>query len=314
MQIIITDAWLARSRAVHLLGRQLAAAVAFGVLLLMAVAVLCYHLIFSYAVEHDWPWLGAVARNVMLQDGVEQQRIQQANIDAMARKLGEMQARVMQLESLGERVMGLAGLPAPKDVKAPGQGGILVPGKPLQLSQLNAALDDLGALAEQRSEWLTVAESRLFDAHIRKRMLPTHLPVDVALGSPFGWRIDPFTGQSALHTGQDFPAATGTDIVAAAGGVVVAQQWHPAYGNMLEIDHGNQLMTRYAHASKTLVKLGDLVRRGQKIAEVGSTGRSTGPHLHFEVWLQGVLQNPQQFLHAAQRAAPSVAGKVLAAQ
>ena len=90
--------------------------------------------------------------------------------------------------------------------------------------------------------------------------------------------------------------------MAAAGGVVIAQEYHPAYGNMVEIDHGSQLVTRYAHASKTLVKAGDIVRRGQKIAEVGSTGRSTGPHLHFEVWVQGVPQDPQKFLFAGEPA------------
>ena len=127
-------------------------------------------------------------------------------------------------------------------------------------------------------------------------------------GSAFGWRLDPFTGQSALHTGLDFQADTGTPILAAAGGVVIAQEFHPAYGNMIELDHGNQLVTRYAHASRTLVKQGDLVRRGQKIAEVGSTGRSTGPHLHFEVLVQGVFQDPQKFFNAGSgKAADTVA-------
>jgi murein DD-endopeptidase MepM/ murein hydrolase activator NlpD len=142
-------------------------------------------------------------------------------------------------------------------------------------------------------------ESRLFDQKIRKMMVPTQQPVqDGQVGSSFGWRIDPFTGRSALHTGLDFQADTGTAILAAAGGVVVAQEVHPGYGNMLEIDHGNNLITRYAHASKVWVKKGDLVKRGQKVAAVGSTGRSTGPHLHFEVMVQGVPQDPQKFLAA----------------
>jgi murein DD-endopeptidase MepM/ murein hydrolase activator NlpD len=118
------------------------------------------------------------------------------------------------------------------------------------------------------------------------------------LGSLFGWRIDPFTGRSALHTGVDFQADFGTPILAAAGGVVVTQEFHPEYGNMIEIDHGNDLITRYAHASKTWVKKGDLIKRGQKIAEVGSTGRSTGKHLHFEVLVQGIPQDPLKFLAA----------------
>ena len=126
-------------------------------------------------------------------------------------------------------------------------------------------------------------------------MLPVNSPWNA---STFGWRIDPFTGHSALHTGLDFPAETGTPIYAAAGGVVVTQEFHPQYGNMIEVDHGNELITRYAHSSRVLVKKGDLIKRGQKIAEVGTTGRSTGAHLHFEVLVQGVPQDPQKFLNA----------------
>jgi murein DD-endopeptidase MepM/ murein hydrolase activator NlpD len=103
-----------------------------------------------------------------------------------------------------------------------------------------------------------------------------------------------------LHTGLDFSADPGTPILSAAGGVVVTQEYHAAYGNMIEIDHGNDLVSRYAHASRVFVKKGDLVRRGQKIAEVGTTGRSTGSHLHFEVLVQGVQQDPQKFLQAGQ--------------
>ena len=132
-------------------------------------------------------------------------------------------------------------------------------------------------------------------------MVPTQEPVAGGiLGSPFGWRIDPVNGRSALHTGLDFPAEFGTPILAAAGGVVVTEEYHPGYGKLVEVNHGNDLMTRYAHASKVLVKKGDLIKRGQKIAEVGSTGRSTGSHLHFEVLVQGVFQDPQKFLLAGQ--------------
>jgi murein DD-endopeptidase MepM/ murein hydrolase activator NlpD len=121
---------------------------------------------------------------------------------------------------------------------------------------------------------------------------------DGFVGSGFGWRTDPFTGHMARHEGIDFAAPPGTPIHAAAGGVVLSAEFHPEYGNVVEIDHGNQLTTRYAHALRMLVRPGDLVKRGQKIAEVGNTGRSTGPHLHFEVHSQGVAQNPAKFLAA----------------
>jgi murein DD-endopeptidase MepM/ murein hydrolase activator NlpD len=165
------------------------------------------------------------------------------------------------------------------------------------LEELQQTMADLEAISNNKSDLLTVIESRLFDQKIAKIMLPTAQPVPGShLGSPFGFRIDPITGRSALHTGLDFQADPGTPILAAAGGVVVVQEYHPAYGNMVEIDHGNNLITRYAHASATFVKKGDLVKRGQKIAAVGSTGRSTGPHLHFEVLADGTPQDPQKFL------------------
>lgn len=130
-------------------------------------------------------------------------------------------------------------------------------------------------------------------------MVPTQAPVaNPITGSAFGWRIDPFTNGSALHTGMDFQAETGTPILAAAGGVVVTSEYNSGYGNMVEVDHGNDLLTRYAHASSVFVKKGELVKRGQKIAAVGTTGRSTGAHLHFEVLVQGVPQDPQKFLTA----------------
>lgn len=126
--------------------------------------------------------------------------------------------------------------------------------------------------------------------------------MDGPVGSGFGVRADPFTGRAALHSGLDFPADNGTPIVAAAGGMVASTEWHPQYGQLLEIDHGRGLVTRYAHLSKLHVRQGDLVKRGQRVAEVGSTGRSTGAHLHFEVLVDGAPQDPARFL--ARQAGP----------
>ena len=244
-----------------------------------------------------------------MKDEFEQRdRFMRENLDAMAKKVGEMQAKIVQLESLGERVSGLAGI-APSEIKTtPGRGGALVAGRPLSMEELQATLNDLESISKQRVDMLTVVESRLFDQKIRKMMVPTALPVPGShLGSSFGWRIDPLNGRSALHTGLDFQAEPGATILSAAGGVVVTQEFHAAYGNLVEIDHGNDLITRYAHASKVFVKKGDIIKRGQKIAEVGSTGRSTGPHLHFEVLVQGVPQDPQKFLAAGEKIQPQMA-------
>ena len=299
MQLIITDAWLARSHAIHLSGTKLVLSLLGLSLALMLVSLGMYHWVFLKGAREGWPVIGSLVRLVVKDEFAQRDRFVRENIEVMAKKLGEMQAKMLQLESLGERVSGLAGV-NPADIKIkPGQGGALVSGRDLTLEELQATLNDLDQVANQRTDLMTVIESRLFEQKIKKMMVPTQQPVQSAnLGSAFGWRIDPVTGTSALHTGLDFPAETGTSIYSAAGGVVVTQEYHPQYGNMVEVDHGNDLITRYAHASRVFVKKGDLIKRGQKLAEVGTTGRSTGPHLHFEVLVQGVPQDPQKFLNA----------------
>ena len=304
MHIIITDAWLAKSRALHLSGVRLVAMGAFASLLMMLGAVAAYHWVFLEGVRQGWPGFGPVARLVSQGELDSKEIYMRENLDAMARKLGEMQGRMVQIESLGERVAGLAGI-NPQEFKLPaGSGGALVGSRELTVEELMGAMEQLDRNTGSRVDWLTVVESRLFDQKILRTMVPTEEPVKRGqVGSPFGFRIDPITGRSAMHTGLDFPADTGTPILAAAGGVVVVQEVHPAYGNMVENDHGNDMITRYAHSSRVLVKKGDIVKRGQKIAEVGSTGRSTGPHLHFEVWVSGVVQDPRRFLDAGENLA-----------
>ncbi len=302
MHLIITDAWLAKSRAIYLSGTRLVVAGFVAALALMVVAAGLYHWVFLKGAREGWPVIGALVKLVVKDEFEQRDRFMRENLDMMAKRLGEMQAKMVQLEALGERVSGLAGV-NPGEIKSTrGSGGALVGSRSLTMEELQATLADLDKLTDQRVDLMTVMESRLFDQKIKKLMVPTQQPVvGGILGSSFGWRIDPVNGQSALHTGLDFPASNGTTILAAAGGVVIAQEYHPAYGNMVEIDHGNDLVTRYAHASRVLVKKGDLIKRGQKIAEVGSTGRSTGSHLHFEVLVQGVFQDPQKFLLAGQK-------------
>jgi murein DD-endopeptidase MepM/ murein hydrolase activator NlpD len=299
MHLIITDAWLAKSRAIHLNGTQLLLVGLSLSFALMLVAAGMYHWVFIKGAREGWPVIGDLVKLVVKDEFAQRDRIMRENIDVMAKRLGEMQAKMIQLESLGERVSGLAGI-NPSDIKMrPGQGGALVGAHSLTMDELQATLADLDKLSNQRTDLMEVMESRLFEQKVKTMMVPTQQPVITGnLGSHFGWRIDPFTGRSALHTGLDFQSFTGTAILAAAGGVVVTQEFRPDYGNMIEVDHGKDLITRYAHASKVYIKKGDLIKRGQKIGEVGSTGRSTGPHLHFEVLVRGVPQDPQKFLNA----------------
>jgi murein DD-endopeptidase MepM/ murein hydrolase activator NlpD len=303
MEVIITDARLTRSLAIRLTGWQLAGGLAGTLLVLLMVTAGLYHLIFVKAVREDWPVFGSVVRFVA-KDQIEQRdRFTRENIDVLAKKLGEMQAKMTQIESLGERLSGLAGVDPALIRSKPDRGGMLVGSRPLSVLELQAMMEELDHTAMERSDVLTVMETRLFDQQIRKMMIPTQAPVvNGVVGSGFGWRIDPFTGGNAMHEGLDFPSSPGTPIHAAAGGVVVTQTVHPQYGNIVEIDHGNGLLTRYAHASLVAVKAGDVVKRGQKIAEVGTSGRSTGPHLHFEVLVRGVPQDPQKFLQLGAQA------------
>lgn len=303
MHIIITDAWMAKSRPIHLSGTKLVmAGICFSIALVLLAAGL-YHWVFLTGVKEGWPGFNAVAGLASQSDNVSKERYMRENLDALAQKVGELQAKVTQMEALSQRVSGLAGIPIKETPALPGKGGVLVGERALSMQELDQMLITLDSVATTRNDYLTVIETTLFDQKLKKMMLPTQQPVaDATVGSPFGWRIDPFTGRSAMHTGLDFAATQGTPIVAAAGGVVVTQEFHPAYGNMIEIDHGNDLVTRYAHTSKVFVKKGDLIKRGQRIALVGTTGRSTGPHLHFEVIVQGQMQDPRKFLNAGQTA------------
>jgi murein DD-endopeptidase MepM/ murein hydrolase activator NlpD len=173
------------------------------------------------------------------------------------------------------------------------QSDISLAGMQEQMAQLTSLLSD-------RSDKLVALETLLMQDKLSKKLLPSVAPITTSwYSSNFGWRIDPFTGKNAMHEGVDYMVPEGTPIYASAGGVVVYADMHPQYGNMIEIDHGNDVITRYAHASKLLVKVGDVVRRGREIARVGSTGRSTGNHLHFEVRYKGIAQNPVRFLEQA---------------
>ena len=313
MQILVTHGTLARTRVLRLNRWQLLAALAALVVVLMALSGTIYHAVFLKAAREGWPVVSQIVRLVVRDEFAQRDRFMRENLDAMAQKVGEMQAKVVKLEAISERVSGLAGVkpeelqqlfvppavPEAGRASKGGQGGPFVPA-PLprtpSLEQINGMLVLLDTWTEQHTDVFTLAESRLFERRLSSLMVPNSRPVDGPVGSGFGFRTDPFSGHAALHTGLDFPTEVGTPVMAAAGGMVVSTEDHPAYGHVVEIDHGNGLVTRYAHNSQLRVKMGDLVRRGQPIAAVGTSGRSTGPHLHFEVLLEGVPQDPAKFL------------------
>lgn len=294
---------------------------------LLFAAVIGLSSVFSYftvrhAAEIRLPFLQDFVRSLNAEETSRSSEFVRQNINSMAVKLGEMQAQLIRLDTLGERLAGVAGVnvrdinksstrPAGNDAAllrsnssaalTDGRGGPLVMQSALSPTDLRNALEDMSRQVENKTDALSLIESQLLEEQIRKMMLPTGLPVDAEWSaSGYGWRLDPFTGERALHEGVDFVAAIGSKIHAAAAGVVVSAESHPQYGNLIEIDHGRGISTRYAHASKLLVRPGAFVKRGQLIALVGNTGRSTGPHLHFEVRLNGASQNPTRFLRMAQ--------------
>ncbi len=302
MQIMITSGSTARTRVLNFNQAQLALAFTALVVGLMLVSGLVYHFVFLTAAREGWPVVSQLVKLVVRDEFAQRDRFMRENLDAMASRVGDLQGRMVKLEAMGERVTGLAGVKVDdlkalqRDAKPAGSGGPYVPLSHPTLEQINQTITNMEHSLDQQGDLFTLAESRLFEKRLSTLMVPNTKPIDMPVGSGFGFRADPFTGRAALHTGIDFAAPPGTPIMAAAGGVVLSTDYHPQYGNLLELDHGNGLVTRYAHNSRILVKTGDLVKRGQPVAHVGSTGRSTGPHLHFEVLVEGVPQDPVRFL------------------
>ena len=234
----------------------------------------------------------------------------QVHLDAYAKELGELQARMMRLDAQSERLAKIAG---EKDKTATGKtnqkiksdnllpanrGGPLINARPMTEPDLQAAILALTQAVDARDDSLSSIEAKILQQSVLKDMLPNSNPINAAFNSSsYGWRIDPFNGNKAFHEGLDFTANTGTPIRAAADGIVSSAELTGAYGKLVKIEHGAGLETRYAHTSKILVKVGERVTKGQIIAEVGSTGRSTGPHLHYEIRLNGASLDPRKYLN-----------------
>jgi len=303
LNIILVSGAAARARSVTLDWRHFAAAGFSLLVVVVALATLFNFVTLRWAAAVQHPLLQTILLAEQRQEAARMQDKMQGHLSAMAVRLGELQAQMMRLDGLGERLARAAGL-KPQELQSmppgtvPGRGGPApTSSRPLSVDELTGLVDRLSRDLETRSDRLSVLEALIVQGSANRSFLPSLRPVAEGwYSSNFGARIDPFTGESAFHEGIDFPAEVGTAILAAASGKVVYSGFHPQYGKMIEIDHGNGLVSRYAHASQASVDEGELVVRGQRIGAVGSTGRSTGPHLHFEVRLFGVPQNPVRFL------------------
>ena len=305
MNVILVSSNLVKARTLTLTLTGVHLALLAGALFLV-IAVLALglnYLSLRYADKIDSPSLRSLVLSVQQEEHQKNQSYLRDSLNAMAVRMGQMQAQLLRLDSLGERLAELSGIKPQEFLfnQTLGQGGALstLPSQDISFDEFNSKMNELSLTLNDRTDKLGALDTFLLQDRLKKKTLPTLAPVEASwFTSGFGLRIDPFTGKNAFHEGVDFIAEIGTPVMAAAGGVVVYSDYHPEYGNMIDIDHGNDLVSRYAHAAKRLVKPGQVVLRGQKIAEVGSTGRSTGPHLHFEVRHRGLPQNPTRFLKA----------------
>jgi murein DD-endopeptidase MepM/ murein hydrolase activator NlpD len=282
--------------------------VAVAVLVVVAVVGGAFSIGMSLGQRQDAPdplhQLGGWSTAILQQQAQieEVRRAFQEKVNALALRVGQMDASVIRLDALGSRLVHMANLndgefdfakPPPQG----GEGG--ADGEPAQLPNLNAMVDRLQGELSSREQQLGVLENLILTRELNKQVYPAGSPVQTGwISSYFGDRPDPFTGFTEFHRGVDIAAPQGTHVDAVAAGLVTWAGPRSGYGNMVQINHGNGLSTRYCHNEKLLVKVGDLVSKGETIALLGSTGRSTGPHLHFEVLKNGAEVNPLPYIGA----------------
>ena len=238
-------------------------------------------------------------RKVLEEAGQESQ----AQLDAFAGRVGAMQAEILRLNALGERLVEMAELDADEfDFENPppvGGSDDSLPTRSTSLEELTGEMTDMLDLIDDRKRKLKELEQSIMEKDLKKHATPSGWPVRSGyISSKFGYRKHPIRKRSHFHSGIDFASKRGTPVLASADGVVVFSGWQSGYGRLVKIRHMDGLVTRYAHNQKNLVKQGEMVKKGQSIAKLGSSGRSTGPHVHFEVREGGKAVNPLAYIGA----------------
>jgi murein DD-endopeptidase MepM/ murein hydrolase activator NlpD len=300
LNIILVSDSLAKSRHVTLSQTQVVM-IALGILLSgFFLAMATYVVTMKFATDLRNPYLRTLLTSLHEDELKRSEAEMKENLSSLAVKVGELQARILRLDAFGERLAKAAGIKRDEfrfDEK-PGQGGPSpAASRDLTVAEFNQMLTEISRVLDDRGDKLGVLDSFLMDDRLARKTIPTTMPVAAGYySSNYGYRLDPITGRSSFHTGVDIIAGPGTAVMAAAGGVVSHSGYMAEYGLVVEIDHDNGLTSRYAHLSKSHVKVGDVVMKGQLVAQVGSSGRATGPHLHFEVREKGIPLNPNKFL------------------
>mgnify|MGYP003384244165 FL=1 len=248
-------------------------------------------------------------------------------IAAYSQKLAEIQARMVRMDALGERITDIAGLDkgefdfshtpaiggpseqdALTDTEAPSAvlaDDIVTSGPGVShviSSDLQDLFAELEARMDNREQQLDLLRVMIVDRDLKRENTISGRPIAKGwLSSHYGKRIDPFNGRKVWHLGVDFAGKEGSDVIAVASGIVTRSEPYKGYGRLIEIDHGEGYVTRYGHNKTNLIKVGDLVKKGQVIAKMGSTGRSTGPHVHFEVYKNGRNVDPASYIRRTVR-------------
>jgi len=276
-------------------------------LILLGIFVVAYIAYQLGAVSADKIGLvdGRIGVEIPLNDESVSASNYEDNLNAYITQIAELHTRLINLDRQTERIQDVmkrqlvGGKKLPnlsKKDKLNGKGGPFINDE-LSEKDITLAINALMEKVEIREDLYNKMEAMMLKQSVLKNTLPSLYPVDVPYrSSSYGWRHDPILGIRAFHSGLDFSAATGEPIKATASGIVTASGIAPDYGKFIKIKHGDGLETRYAHASKLLVKEGDIVSKEQIIALVGSTGRSTGPHLHYEIRLRGQSLDPRQYI------------------
>jgi len=270
-----------------------------GLVVLLAAATYTGTRFAGDELENVASWQGMVEEQQA--EVAEARRNAQANIDALTLRIGKLQAQMLRLNALGERLVDQGDLDKHEfdfdAVPAVGGPGNEMDVQSVPLTDFLSMLDALDSEMADREQKLSVLESLLMSRSLHERVMPSGRPIAEGwLSSRYGKRNDPFTGKQDFHKGLDFAGKKGSEVIVVGDGVVSWAGKRTGYGNLIEINHGNGYTTRYGHNQRHLVKVGDKVKKGQQIALMGSTGRSTGPHVHFEVLQNGKTVNPSKYI------------------
>ncbi|MBE1300066.1 MAG: peptidoglycan DD-metalloendopeptidase family protein [Alteromonadaceae bacterium] len=294
---------LYRSKKIRFVHNVTTRQLALCAFVLSSAALLTYKYL---AIQVDHQSLVATANTGLTQQKQQVQALKdetQQKLTGMMLKLGEMQSQLQRLNALGEKIAVQSNL----SVDEFGFGQAIPAGGPMNddvvpqiesskevLSKIDVMLQEL----EQKTEQLEVLESILLSHHISSESYLSGRPITSGwLSSYYGMRKDPFSGLPAMHKGVDFAGKEGDPVVATGAGIVTWSGQRYGYGQLVEIDHGNGVVTRYGHAKTLMVKVGDVVTKGQEVAKMGMTGRATGAHVHYEVLRNGKQIDPLKYVY-----------------